>query len=1100
MKNLYLRSINIQYDGESPERIGHFRPTTKSVSLIRSLIGLDDDAATLVIAPYGTGKSIAATYALHLAENKRSARKVLSSIGTRLRQINPELSNFAQKRINGSHQGLVLALQGYASDLPQTLHQAAVVGLKRIGRDALAKRLARHDASTFDAVIEALVEIRNTSQSVHIDRMLIIWDEFGKHLENVVSQGRTVELFHLQSLAEFVSRSTKIPVTLGLLLHQSMLHYAGSAPQTLRQELAKIEGRFKHLQYIDDSKEVYALIGDIFEGGAKSSLSETDALNEARAARAAGFFTDFTTTELADLLRRVYPVEATTLYLLPRVSSRIAQNERTLFNFLSSVRVESPITPGVLYDYFAPLMRGDITAGGTHRHWLETESALNKVQDDERMIEAIKIVCLLSLGISGERGRASVAQVRFACRGYKARPVDDVFSVLLRRKLLLHRKSNDEYTLWHGTDADLQGRLADERGREGTYFNLCAFLEKEAPPPVWRPVEHNSIYGIQRFLNGFYMLPEDLSELAAKPEKIAEFLSRSPDGIILYVLLNSHTASAQCEHAISALASHDRVIVVIPREPISLREASVEVHCLVRMQQDKALIGEDPLILPELKQMTDDAREHLQQVLDKVVVPSACNSKWYYEGKEFVATSARELRSQLSRIMKMVFTKTPTIQNELIVRQSPSPIIVNARKKLMMGILERSGKERLGLVGNFPDSSIFRTVLLHTGLYAQQAGQWRYMPPESVADEGMQAVWRKFHSFFTEAGQDGKSFARLFDELQAPPYGLRMGVIPVLLAAGLVAFSGAVALRRKGVYVRDILPSEVESIIQDPETYSLAVLNLDKREEQYLRDFHLLFHTVRDQEVPASDLIRLCYDSLKAWASQLPRAALNTRSISQGAIEFRDLLVADSDPVRLLMNEIPRLAGCELHSTEKILKAVSGWKVALEELVNIFVDKAGAIILKTLSLEHESGHSVRDAVDRWACCLSDAFVKGDYLQGIPKGLLARLKTKYDSDTLLVDSIASMLLGKPTAAWDDSTHVAFERELQAAIRKIEEVALNVADVAIDGDNTLKGLVSLADARIREMVIRIRRLAGDDKTTELLKMLLKDVKCGNVTSGA
>ena len=96
-------------------------------------------------------------------------------------------------------------------------------------------------------------------------------------------------------------------------------------------------------------------------------------------------------------------------------------------------------------------------------------------------------------------------------------------------------------------------------------------------------------------------------------------------------------------------------------------------------------------------------------------------------------------------------------------------------------------------------------------------------------------------------------------------------------------------------------------------------------------------------------------------------------------------------------------------------------------------------------------------------------------------------------------LASLLLGKSTAAWDDGTHVVFEREFQSAIRKIEEVALNVADVAVDGDKTLIGLVNLADGRIREMVTRIRRLAGDSAATELLETLLKDVKSGNIASG-
>ena len=34
---VFLRSINIQYDAEYPNRIAHYQPTAKSVPLIKSL-------------------------------------------------------------------------------------------------------------------------------------------------------------------------------------------------------------------------------------------------------------------------------------------------------------------------------------------------------------------------------------------------------------------------------------------------------------------------------------------------------------------------------------------------------------------------------------------------------------------------------------------------------------------------------------------------------------------------------------------------------------------------------------------------------------------------------------------------------------------------------------------------------------------------------------------------------------------------------------------------------------------------------------------------------------------------------------------------------
>ena len=106
---VFLRSINIQYDAEYPNRIAHYQPTAKSVPLIRSLLGSEQDRAFFVVAPYGTGKSITATYLLHLVENRSDADETLSTIEDKLKAVSPDLYKFAMERRNGAGKGLVLA-------------------------------------------------------------------------------------------------------------------------------------------------------------------------------------------------------------------------------------------------------------------------------------------------------------------------------------------------------------------------------------------------------------------------------------------------------------------------------------------------------------------------------------------------------------------------------------------------------------------------------------------------------------------------------------------------------------------------------------------------------------------------------------------------------------------------------------------------------------------------------------------------------------------------------------------------------------------------------------------------------------------------------
>ena len=87
-----LRSINVVIDVAEPSRVAHFRPTGKSVLLLRALLGMQSDAALVVVAPYGSAKSLASTYCAQVVENRREARESIQVVGRLIETISPELS------------------------------------------------------------------------------------------------------------------------------------------------------------------------------------------------------------------------------------------------------------------------------------------------------------------------------------------------------------------------------------------------------------------------------------------------------------------------------------------------------------------------------------------------------------------------------------------------------------------------------------------------------------------------------------------------------------------------------------------------------------------------------------------------------------------------------------------------------------------------------------------------------------------------------------------------------------------------------------------------------------------------------------------------
>ena len=1092
-EDAFLRSINLVYDADEPDRIGHFRPTAKTAPLLKALFGEGDDRAYFVVAPYGTGKSLTATFALQVIENRPAATDCIGRIASRLEAVSPQLASSVLKRSNNQKKrGIAIALHGYCPDVAEAVRDAAMQSMKRLKLGRQARTIAGQKTQGPTGVADVLATVQKKAKECQCDQVVVLWDEFGRHLESLLSEGRASALSDIQVLAEFVCRSKGMSTTLGLFLHQSLLQYAGSMTQSVRLEWTKIEGRFRTLQYVDDSKEIYRLIAEVMASRRRNqSIGEKEVRAASRECRKQGLFGEATLTEIQELLRGAFPLEPVTLYLLPRLAARVAQNERTLFSFLYAVDMESRVRPADLYDYFAPVMRADTSVGGTYRQWLETESALTKSLDDTEA-RVLKAACLLSLGTSGERSRAGLVLLRFAHRAYADGETEevDVVKGLIDRKLLLHRRHSDQVAVWHGTDLDLRGRLEEEKRRQEEHFNLLEFLSEEALPPAWRPVEYNDKHCVRRFLAGRYefveMLPETLRQ-----DQYLSLLDPGTDGEVLYVLAESHDDIMEAEEAIRSDLSVDRIVVALPREPLPIREASLEVWCLLRMQTDSELVGTDPLVTPELQQMTDDARGHLQRLLDRLVWPSANGPRWFHKGEPMPrADSPRGLRSVLSTIMEEVFEHCPRINNEMIVRHRPSGVVVNARKKLELGILERSGLEGLGIEGNFPDSSMFRCVLLHTGLYREDKGRWRYADPEELDDPGLKRVWKEIQEFLTKPSTIPKDPLGLLYKLMEPPYGVRAGLLPILFAAGLKAFPGARSLMKDGVYVADILPSVVESLCREPHRFRVSVLELDDEREKYLRELHKLFTTGPEYEVPEADLIRLCHDALESWKAQLPVAALTSRQLTPAGQKLQDLMRKGGDPVRLILQDLPLVAGVEDCANSEVIKGIESAKQELMNVTRTYARQAGLSVRRAIRLgDRDKTKRLRAVAKEWAECFSQSFVATMGAATTTTSLLKIMQMGFKSDEKFLDSLATMLVGQPLARWDDSTIAQFERELQATVQQIEESALERSGL-LEDSSAAKGLSKLVVSRMDELFGKLVDLVGDGEAEmTLFKVLQK-----------
>ena len=280
----------------------------------------------------------------------------------------------------------------------------AVIG-DAVKRAGLVSRQSR-GAWTESNLIDALTEAAASRPKSHGGLVLFI-DEMGKFLEAAAQDGS--DIYILQQLAEAASRSKGRFLVIGVL-HQAFEEYANRLSHEMRDEWAKIQGRFIDLVVNAAGEEQIDLISRAIESdhrpkqpGALASAVAGFARRE-RAGNAA---------RLAEMLEACWPLHPVVACLLGPISRRrFGQNQRTIFGFLNSsephgfqdflnhARDTELYGPDRLWDYLRGNLEPSILASPDGHRWALAAEALERCESiggDSLHIRLLKTIAVIDL-------------------------------------------------------------------------------------------------------------------------------------------------------------------------------------------------------------------------------------------------------------------------------------------------------------------------------------------------------------------------------------------------------------------------------------------------------------------------------------------------------------------------------------------------------------------------------------------------------------------------------------------------------------------------------------------------------------------------------
>ena len=228
-------------------------------------------------------------------------------------------------------------------------------------------------------------------------------------------------------------------------------------------------------------------------------------------------------------------------------------------------------------------------------------------------------------------------------------------------------------------------------------------------------------------------------------------------------------------------------------------------------------------------------------------------------------------------------------------------------------MLTRGSSSCLGITGYGPERAIYHGVLAYLGLHKASPGHlavegndgYHYAEPEQ--NTTLNRAWIALRAALAQAARE-RPIDELFQLLMAPPYGVKSGVVPVIIVAALLMTHDEVAVFEEGTYQPSLTPDLIERLIKAPDRYSIKYVPVGGGQrhvvlEQIVAELGITppSHHPSPSRNPA--LLAITRELLNQMRS-LSAYAARTQRLSSHAIAVRRALTAARDPDDLLFTAL----------------------------------------------------------------------------------------------------------------------------------------------------------------------------------------------------
>ena len=1005
----YQRSARIDTDLASLAAIEGFVCPASSAdvlsSMARHVMDTKQGAFTWT-GPYGSGKSSLAIVLAGLLNGHGPCREAADRILGK--KLSTQLANAFPPGAKGWR---IMPILGRRAD------PAHVIASALQAQDLFAiPSSGRIDP---DRVLDAIREAAIQKPKQH-GGLLIVVDEMGKFLEAAAQDKADVYFF--QRLAEEASRSNGRLIVIGIL-HQAIDQYAHHVSQDMRDEWAKIQGRFVDLPVNTAPDEQLDLIARAI------TTDKTPKVPTNEAGAIAGLLGGYRGSPLAVTSRRLnqcWPLHPVVACMLGPISRRrFGQNQRSIFAFLNSAEpfgfqdflkkavLGDIYQPHMLWDYLRANLEPAILASPDGHRWALAAEALERCEalgGDKLHIEFLKTIALVDLFKERSGLVPSEALLQASFPDVKPRERAATIQQLSAWSLIVYKKFLSAYAIYAGSDFDIEQAVKEALdAREDIDFETLKTLAGLQPILAKR---HYHDTGTLRWFDVSLAPIDALSLTAATPPAagaIGKFILALPTAGE-----TQEQAASACSAAVKASQGWDTIIGLSPKSwgVVSLAK---ELLALEAVRHGRPELQGDAVARREVQARLSV----LQSQLEAEFHAAFDTANWYRSGSKTPAPFRHaELNILASDLAATRYPAAPVIHNELLNRQKPSSNAIAAQNELLRRMVIEEGKLRLGIDGFPAEGGLFASLLEATGLYGEHLGRHVFAAPGELAPDHakLRPLWDAALEHLEKQAERTVSLTEIYDLWRAEPFGVKDGLMPLLITSLLLAERARLAAYRDGIFRPQLDDVDIQYLSKDARTIQLRWMDLKAVSRVLLDSLSSVVTRIDPRRavdtaspVDVARALVSLYDELPPWTKRTSR-------LSPNALRIRDLLKRASDPNKFLFSDLPEAVGIQAKALNKksasdiairiedgFIELKAAYPQALAKLRQTFCDElqGDAQSLPGLQQIRERAENIRQ-------------VGGDFRL---EALIGRLSA-FDGSDPAFEEIASLAATKPPRDWVD----------------------------------------------------------------------------------